>query len=512
MAVAGQGMPLLADASTLVKPTVFPGLTAGARRPEIGPPRPNGGDQPPLGVVPLPAPGSQTPRQVSRRKLLIGLGAGTVGLAALGGGAFVLSNQGGPANPTNLSPRLLYRVDYPLDLEGFVGWSWSPDGTRLAIADVNLGKDPSVTTIQVWDVQTKKQIANWSMDTSTGFVFFEKVGKLGWEWMDNAPYVAWARTNTQDLDVHFLNLITRQEIGAYPFSFPDDSRISDVYLAPNGASAAIIEHKYAGPSTVHIWDIIENRELCSFAVPESPINSFSSNRLGEDNTFLWSPDGKQFLAWGASGILYVCDAQTGKQVTSYRKHYDEHIHDQGARGVTIKTVVWSPNGQFIVTSATANVLSGDLVEDNSAHIWSALDGFQQWVYPGAAGPNPASVAWSKDSSMLATAGQQPYSPVQVWGATNGGLIFTYSAEALMPFLAWSSLGARIASGPTIHETDVLFKVWNARDGQDVVEYTARNADGVQLLLWSPDGKRIAVLEEQKWRALEMACRLLAISG
>lgn len=501
MAVAGQGIQPLGDASTLVKP-VSPSMPAGLLA-AAGPPRLAWEEQPTVGSHPLPAPGPQMPRQFSRRKLLVGLGAGTVGLAALGGGAFVLSKRGGAgsaSNPAEGSPTLLYSVKDDPD-SNFVGWSWSPDGTRLARLDFKYG-DPEVDTVQVWDVQARKQIANWSDKEPEVYLPPEEVGGIGW--IDNAPCVAWVGTSSEDLNIHFLNLITQQEIGVFPYSSSDYIGISGVYWVPEGGRVAIIEDVLDRPGTVHIWDVIENREICSFVEPAPLSQTFGGAGNGVWD-FRWSPDGKQFLVWGQNGILYVVDAQTGAQITRYRKHYDEHINDDTLLGVPINCVAWSPNGKFIATNAGA--ISEDLSKDDSAvHVWSALDGTQQCVYQGGRGlglelaSGVGAVAWSEDSSMLVTAGRD--AAAYIWDAMSGAPIFTSSAADHPPFLAWSPLGARIASGPTGGATNVVFKVWNARDGKDVVEYKAHTDRGAGQLLWSPNGKLMAVMADSSLQIWE----------
>ena len=100
------------------------------------------------------------------------------------------------------------------------------------------------------------------------------------------------------------------------------------------------------------------------------------------------------------------------------------------------------------------------------------------------------VAWSPDGRRIASGGFDQ--KVQVWDATNGGHVFTYTGHTDWVFgVAWSPDGTRIASGG-----DKTVQVWDAANGGDVFVYNS-HTDYVYRVAWSPDGTRIASSSNDK---------------
>src|SRR6266571_2049164 len=77
--------------------------------------------------------------------------------------------------------------------------------------------------------------------------------------------------------------------------------------------------------------------------------------------------------------------------------------------------------------------------------------------------------------------------VQVWGATDGGHVFTYRGHFFgVNAVAWSPDSKRIASGIT----DGTVQVWDATGGGHVFTYRG-HSNVVLAVAWSPDNKHIA---------------------
>src|SRR6266446_4871861 len=146
-------------------------------------------------------------------------------------------------------------------------------------------------------------------------------------------------------------------------------------------------------------------------------------------------------------------------------------------------VAWSPNGKRIASCS----------KDKTVQVWDAADGGHLFTYRGHKDA-VILVAWSPDGKRLASGGGvliedgKPHdNTVQVWDATDGGHVFTYRGHADgVQAVVWSPDGKRIASA----SLDKTVQVWDATDGGHLFTYRG-HTDQVFTLAWSPDGKYLA---------------------
>lgn len=165
--------------------------------------------------------------------------------------------------------------------------------------------------------------------------------------------------------------------------------------------------------------------------------------------------------------------RTGKAIVTYTGHTD-----------SVERVAWSPDGTRIASASY----------DRTVQVWNAKTGKTLVTYQGHAAP-VWEVAWSPDSKRIvsgtgAAGANGPvtaHNSVQVWDATTGQTLLTYSGSSGQAYaLAWSPDGKRIASGGD----DNIVRVWDASTGQTILQYRGHN-DIVFKVAWSPDGTMIA---------------------
>jgi WD40 repeat protein len=140
---------------------------------------------------------------------------------------------------------------------------------------------------------------------------------------------------------------------------------------------------------------------------------------------------------------------------------------------TMRTVAWSPDGQFVA--------AGDAL-DRKVRIWEARTWSLVRELTGHSSILNA-VAWSPDSSLLATGADWPDRFVRVWQTGTWELVRTLEHAGGINGLAWSRCGQFFASG------GATVKIWDS-DGflvQTLGEQPVTVADSVA---WNPEGTRL----------------------
>jgi WD40 repeat protein len=141
---------------------------------------------------------------------------------------------------------------------------------------------------------------------------------------------------------------------------------------------------------------------------------------------------------------------------------------------TVQAVAWSPDGRRIASGS------------DDVQVWDATTGGNVLTYTGHHSHGVNAVAWSPDGKHIASAGGD--TAVQVWEASSGATLLTYMSHAISVLsVAWSPDGKRIA----LANGDGLVQVWDAITGGNVRTYTDHSGSSAVAVAWSPDGKRIA---------------------
>jgi WD40 repeat protein len=162
---------------------------------------------------------------------------------------------------------------------------------------------------------------------------------------------------------------------------------------------------------------------------------------------------------------------------------------------SVLTVAWSPDSTRIASGAGSF--------DPTVMVWNALNGTTIYTYKHYVSLSVRSLAWSPDGTRIVTGGSGNYADVQAWNATDGGQDATFELPSTLSIdkmwqVAWSPDGKRIAGAcstidPNTSNSAGTVLVWGA-DSAKAVTYDTTQSD-VYAVAWSLDNKRIAAAIE-----------------
>ncbi len=204
------------------------------------------------------------------------------------------------------------------------------------------------------------------------------------------------------------------------------------------------------------------------AVEIAPIGAVLCTYRGHSTpacSLAWNPDGQRIISAGREKTIHIWDGRTGDNLHIYRDLAD-----------FVLFVGWSADGRYVATAGS----------DMQVRVWDFTTNRLVSVYRGHVGVTITAFAWSPDASepLLATASNDA---IHVWEATGARLLTIYRGHsATISALTWSSDGKHLASG----SIDGLVQIWQAATGKTLAVYAETGqAAGVLSVAWSPDALR-----------------------
>lgn len=326
--------------------------------------------------------------------------------------------------------------------------SWSANGRHLAW----FGPDH---TVRVWDVAAKQRrlilrghrqdvtSATWSPD--------EKRLATG---SDDGTIKVWDAATGKEL----VALRRAGEVGAAAWSPFGASKAGAVAWSPDGKRLA----STAG-STITVWDVAAEKEQQSMLFPpgKDPGGEFEPGVLA----LAWSPDGASLAVAGSAGYGFlIWDTRAGQEPRVLGRTEKRRF------SIVRPAVAWSSDGKLLACRGEEGLELWDVTAGKMTRSFSTEE--------------PAPFAWKPGSTLLAVAPRGKV--IKVWDTATGQEAMSLRGHrARITSLSWASNG-RLASA----SQDLEIKVWDASGGRDT--FLVGKSTGLRLTYSSPDGKRVVV--------------------
>lgn len=283
-------------------------------------------------------------------------------------------------------------LDTLADIPGSGGrsFSWSPDGTKLAIL--------SIAPIDKFDLSI------WSIVATQEAVVTEKIQSFEVEWKQQTLEEA-------SIDWHPIDPVIALHDGSGLYLIDlDTGEIEPIEsVGPGGSHVAWSpEGKYLAFGFVSILEYETRQIMLTRTINDLP--EFEDRYvqtlppLNQSQTFSWSPDGTNlaFIFTERSGDtqgIYALD------MSSQRLRFEVTQH----QGELLNAIAWSPDGSMIATVAEARFCEIDcqnliyIRDADTLELLYRVEGHTDAI---------TTVSWSPDSQMLATGSQD--STIRIW--------------------------------------------------------------------------------------------------
>jgi WD40 repeat protein len=325
---------------------------------------------------------------------------------------------------------------------GAAGWlsrhalDFYPDGKMLAVAHgepLSFPTDKFRNEISLWDVasgaylRSIKSVA--SLNSSLRF----------------APDGKTLALNSNSNELHLVEVDSGRQVWrrGIPNSFAREH-----IFAPDGKTLALIS---GNPELVQLWDPADGTLVRAFQHPKH-------NGIG---VIALSRDGKS-LAAATMDRLVLWDVATGKETASLE-----------AKMGWSMGLAFTPDGKTLVSGASNTVV----------HVWDVQSKKLRFSLGRPLGTAGASLALSPDGTTAAMG--TFYSQIHVWDLASGKELWADlpGHDSPIQSVAFSPDSSLLACGGDRRTV----RIWDMKTGKPVSQL----ASNAQLVMWSPDGKRLA---------------------
>jgi len=275
----------------------------------------------------------------------------------------------------------------------FESLSWSPDGSKIAIAAGSPGcraSNANEYAVRIVDAQSGQLVSSFLGHTCrlVDVAWSPDGTKIASSSFNGDTFVWDALTGNLLVEANF-----RTEIGVSVSWSPDGSKIASTL---SGGDYAIV------------WSAVNGDVL------------FNTPAHTEFTTYAdWSPDGLKIATSSLDDTVTIYDLQT--QNISLTLQYSSSIH----------WVSWSPDGSRIATASL----------DSKVQIWSAANGSLLSTFNGHSA-SVEIVDWSPDGTRLASGSAD--GTIRIWDIVTNQQLESITVGQLVLVLAWSPVENRLA--------------------------------------------------------------------
>jgi len=190
-------------------------------------------------------------------------------------------------------------------------------------------------------------------------------------------------------------------------------------------------------------------------------------------SFVWKPDGEEYLTTGFTGKAIRWNANSGEMVAAYQ-----------CSELCLQSAAWSPDSKAIASVGWDNRVYMCNVETGEVQ---TLADFGMPENPGEDNKRLSWVRWSPDGKYLATTGWDGY--IHIWEIQNDKLQekFTLqSSETLLYVGCWSKDNNKLA----VSGEDGVIRIWDVRT-ERILHWLRGHSQAVNALAWSENNLYLA---------------------
>jgi WD40 repeat protein len=360
-----------------------------------------------------------------------------------------------------------------------VSLAFSPDGRRLAWGSTN-------NTVKVWDVPSGREVFTLSGHTQPILsALFSPDGQRLISASRDRKVRVWNLAGDEGSALTPCYTLGNLSTGAWSTALSPDGRC----LAVGGPASDGVVRVYDTPTGRLLLTLQGHMRVVSVAFSPDGRRLASAGldkmvRLWDTTTgqeiltlrghgdlvgrVLFSPDGQRLASASADGVVRVWDA------SPFDKNADRRLLTIREEGGIIYGLAFSPDSRRLASAGS----------DNAVKIRDAQSGRELLVLHGHKKP-VFSAAFSPDGKTLLSGSNDQ--TAKLWDAWSGRELFTLPRfKVMVRSVAFDPNGGTFATA-----SGHSLQLWNARDGQPLVDPQHADAEHLGCMAYSRDGKRLA---------------------